>query len=109
MMKCAASYSQRRLKKHYYPFMQQFYPFFIYLLTRWYALVLKVGVLYGCRTGAKAFKRRLVHSTALTIITLYVQLLNSVFASVLKCVYATLSPLMMSPFACDSLQMQVDY
>ena len=65
----------------------------------------------------EAFKRRLVHSVALTNITLYCCMLNSLFANVLKCkarlktefkcMYVTMYSLVMSPFSLDYMKMEI--
>ena len=65
MAKCVASYSQERLFSRLYSNKKHFTcPS---LLTRWSVLVLKVGKSYEW----PSIKRKLVHSVALTIITLY--------------------------------------
>ena len=73
--KCVISYSQRKLREdciiHLYSSKRRL--ICPSLLTRRSALVLK----WACRMGAKAFKRRLVYSAVLIIITLYVPLLKS--------------------------------
>ena len=65
MTKCIASYSQRRLRQgcnsRLYSSKRRFSR--LSLLSRRSVLFLKMGVSYGC----KAFKRRLVHGVALTI------------------------------------------
>ena len=70
--------------------------------------------------GGEAFKRRLVHSVALTIMALknFVLLLKSFIANVLKCkarlktkfkcVCITMCFLVMSPFSCDHMKTEID-
>ena len=67
--------------------------------------------------GGKASKKRLVHSVALTIIN-FVPLLKSLIANMLKCitryetkfkcVCSSMHSLVISPFTCDYMKMEID-
>ena len=74
-----------------------------------------------CRTGGKAFKRRLVHSVALRNsygLKQFLLLLKSFIANVLKCkarlktkficVCVTMCSLVMSPFSRDYMKTKID-
>ena len=70
-----------------------------------------------CHTGGEPFKRRLVHSVALTISFDFVPLLKSFIANVkckarlkakFKCVCFTMCSLVMNPLSRDCMKIEID-